>query len=297
LSFPVTLGNRLFLEGLIENVSLQAGLGFYRLAFSLKLQIAAATDQVDGELTDITADVRIGGSSILPRPRPTPGQLPLKSYDHSYSRNVQLEIELSREQLEAMEVVRNGGDVALGFTYHLTLTDAAKQTHYAQSSDGYQISQSDWIRMLKDARFSRITLLEVPSFETDLSPALAAASNHLRKAHEALLRGEYRSSVGLCRDVLEALDQALHDKEDLSQEVARQRDLDKAGRLRLVRNAAKVFTHAARHEDEVTSRFEWTRTDATFIISLTTAVISELAAPGAIGEPFRTKEVAVPGPN
>jgi hypothetical protein len=61
--------------------------------------------------------------------------------------------------------------------------------------------------------------------------------------------------------------------------------------------AAKVFTHAARHEDEVTSRFESTRTDALFIISLTTAAIWELAAPGAVGEPFKTRDVAVARPN
>ncbi len=60
--------------------------------------------------------------------------------------------------------------------------------------------------------------------------------------------------------------------------------------------SVKGFTHAARHEDEVTSRFEWTRTDALFIISVTTAFIWDLAAPGAEGEPFKRRDVAVAGP-
>jgi hypothetical protein len=50
-------------------------------------------------------------------------------------------------------------------------------------------------------------------------------------------------------------------------------------------------------EDEGTSRFESTPTDALFIISLATAAIWELAAPGAVGEPFRTRDVAVARPN
>jgi hypothetical protein len=48
-----------------------------------------------------------------------------------------------------------------------------------------------------------------------------------------------------------------------------------------LRRAARVFTHPARHQDQVTALFDWNRIDATSTISMVAALLNELAAPGA----------------
>lgn len=70
-------------------------------------------------------------------------------------------------------------------------------------------------------------------------------------------------------------------KDDDNIDFSGAREMDKAKRLRLLRRAARVFTHPARHRDEVTASFEWNRIDAASTISIVAALLNELAAPGA----------------
>ena len=57
--------------------------------------------------------------------------------------------------------------------------------------------------------------------------------------------------------------------------------MNKAERLRLLRRAAKVPTHPARHRDEVAAAIEWSRIDASSIVTITAALLQELSAPEA----------------
>jgi hypothetical protein len=94
-----------------------------------------------------------------------------------------------------------------------------------------------------------------------------------------MLRGEYREAVGQCRDVLESISRGLRDKDQ--QPTKPQQEWTKAERLQRVRSAMRLFTHPARHVDEVTATFEWSRIDAASTITMCAALLQELAAPGA----------------
>jgi hypothetical protein len=59
------------------------------------------------------------------------------------------------------------------------------------------------------------------------------------------------------------------------------RQMNKADRLRLLRRAAKVLIHPARHRDEVAAAIEWSRIDASSIVTITAALLQELSAPEA----------------
>jgi hypothetical protein len=56
--------------------------------------------------------------------------------------------------------------------------------------------------------------------------------------------------------------------------------MTKADRLRVPRRALKLVMHPARHRDEVSVLIDWSRIDATQLITMTAAFINEMGAPG-----------------
>lgn len=212
--------------------------------------------------------------------------LPIRSYETgAHSQRLTLGMDLSRAQLEALEVARNGGDLPLLLTWWAAIADVTGTVHHGNWLEPYEINQSSWIKVLGQLGYAKMSLLEVPLLDS-LGPEFAAASGHLSKAKEAMLRGEYREAVGCCRDVIEALSLALGDRdEQLARLVGNTRELSKAERLRLLRQALKVLTHPARHADEVAAAIDWTRVDAVSVITMTAALMQELAAPGARAVP------------
>jgi hypothetical protein len=210
--------------------------------------------------------------------RPLAVQLPIRNTENAFSRIVTLETQLDREQLEAIEELRRGRDFNLSIVYWFSLNDAGSVVQHLQAQEVIEINRGVWIALLEQMGYTKLALLEVPVFDDRISPDLAQASEHLHKAQDAMLRGEYREAVGCCRDVLESIGRALRDTDEPSKPV---RELTKAERLQRVRNALKVFTHPARHADEVAATFDWTRLDAATTIAMCAALVQELGAPGA----------------
>lgn len=56
---------------------------------------------------------------------------------------------------------------------------------------------------------------------------------------------------------------------------------NKVERLRPLRRATKVLTQPARHRDEMAVAIEWSWIDASSSVSITTALLQEMSAPGA----------------
>jgi hypothetical protein len=128
--------------------------------------------------------------------------------------------------------------------------------------------------------YAKLILLEIPIFD-ELGSRFQDASDHLRRARTAMLRGEYRDAVACCRDVIESLSRALGDSDErIKKLVENTYVLDKPDRLRLVRQALKIFTHPAKHADEVAASFEWTREDAMAAIGMTGSLMRALVASG-----------------
>jgi hypothetical protein len=109
----------------------------------------------------------------------------------------------------------------------------------------------------------------------------------LKRSERLIAEGQYIEAVGMCRDVLEEMSRALKDEPEPDPDPSVQslfqntRQMTKAERLRLLRRAAKVVTHPARHRDDVAVAIDWSRIDALSIVSITAALIQELDAPGA----------------
>jgi hypothetical protein len=285
MTTPLTFGAYGFADATPGALTGEAGLGFYRLQLQVKLQIHG----IDGdpgraaELRDLRVDVSMAAPNQqrLGRLTPEPRFLPLRNYDRASSFEGSLAMDLDVARLEALEAVRNGGDLMLELSWHSAIADSNGTVHHSTHDEVFEVLQSNWIRVINRLGYAKLMLLEVPLLD-GLGPTFSEAVGHLRNARSAMLRGEYREAVGGCRDVIEALTRALGDKdEQLAKLVGNTRDLDKADRQRLLRQALKVLTHPARHADEVAASFEWTRIDAITIIAMTASVMQMLTAPGA----------------
>jgi len=159
-----------------------------------------------------------------------------------------------------------------------TPSEGHVSTHTGQA--GIVISQSDWISVFAELEYARTLLLELPVADARIDPELAEAANFLSRAQQSMVRGEYREAVGLCRDLLAEVGKALLRGPEA--EFTDLRAKDKSQRLSLVRRALKVFTHPARHRDDVSTRFEWSRRDAVFCVTCVSALLNELNAPDAL---------------
>ncbi len=100
--------------------------------------------------------------------------------------------------------------------------------------------------------------------------------------YEHTNKGNFRDSVGACRDVMESLSKALSDDQYQLDEVVKSwfkatRSMGKEERLRLIRRAVTVLTHPARHADEVSASIEWGPMDARAVIVMA-ATLLQLAA-------------------
>jgi hypothetical protein len=255
-------------------------LGFYRLLFTLGVDIHPFSEGIQYRLTGFAGDLFVQGR-LLGSFAVSQQSFPLEPQAGYVSpRSLNFFIDLDRARLEALEEIRAGAGLQLMMQYYATFApnEGHLSTHTGQS--GISISQSDWISVLAELEYARTLLLELPVADARLDPELAGASNFLSQAQQTMARGEYREAVGLCRDVLDEIDKGLPRGSEA--EFTNLRALDKSQRLALVRRALKVFTHPARHRDDVAARFEWSRRDALFCVTCVSALLNELNAPDAL---------------
>jgi hypothetical protein len=270
---------RQWATGNFKQVQGRRGLGFYRLTFIVDLNIDSSDATMGDRLIGLVADIVVGGQPAG-RAVPLPNQLPILPSNYSLERQLNLELDLNREQIEAIEDLRNGGDLTFNVALHTTLSDPAGQLRQVTPSAAHTVNQSVWLGVLEQMRYSKTLLIEVPVPDAQQSPELAAASMGLVQARQAMSRGDYREAVGVCRDVMDKINSALKDDDNLA-EFSNLREKTKADRVRLLRRAVRVFTHPAHHGDDVAGRFEWNRVDAASTISIVAALLNELDAPGA----------------
>jgi|CXWL01.1.fsa_nt_gi hypothetical protein len=280
-----TLNGRIVAEVKISRFQGQVGLGLYRLLVHLDFVFMRMPEGEGAILHELTGDLQIEGcyASSL-RLFQGLGQFSIGEYEGSLP--VLLVADLSLRQLQAIEDLRQGKGLTIGVNISMTCWGKLHGgTGLLRASSGYlshQVTQGAWIEVLNELGYRKIMLLEIPEMAESLAPELMEAVAYLAKAQQALHRGEYREAVGCCRDVLESLSTAMGDSDVQDTEFQAffkdVRSKDKAARLRLVRRAMKILSHPARHADEVATQIEWSRTDATAVITMIAALLQQLGS-------------------
>jgi hypothetical protein len=275
-----------FATGSVGDLRGDSGLGFFRLTLPVEFVLEPAGGSVSDpgrvNLTDLMAEVRTGGKLVGTFIAPL-NSLPTRSYPERSNRAyLYLTCDLDRARLQAIEGVRAGGNI----TFDVSLVGRFSTGDAFSVGDSLIINQGVWISILDQMGYQKTLLIEVPAPDPSQQPELAEAVRLLGQALGHTQRGHDRDAVGALRDVLDQISLALGDDDNLDAEITRvlfsnSRSMTKAERLRVLRRALKLVTHPARHRDEVSVLVDWSRIDALQMITMVSAFVNEMGAPGA----------------
>lgn len=258
-----------------RGVSIRAGLGHYALVFSVRLSTPGNQDGAAYWLTNVHAKVHVSapgkppisvGHALTDLPIAIrAGQYP-NPYDQSF------EVRLSPQELQALEDVRNGGDLNFSIVLNGLAAKIGDEPVPAHDTVHGQAVHSEWIKQLNSSGFTNTLLLEVPL----ASLGSKKIAEPLHQARELLLAGRYADVVAKCRVVMETIDNvAPTGTTNVLESYQKLRDaLPMPERLQLLRNFAKNFMHPAAHGDKKAVNTIYTRGDA----SMALAVAAALAA-------------------
>jgi hypothetical protein len=267
-----------FAMGAVDRIYGVSGLGFFRVTLDVRLQVEPGDPGC--RLLSLSADLLAGGR-LVTRLDASPQSLPVEQYASSSPATVVLQADLDRARVEAVETLRNGGHLELNLNVFACLQEPDGNMARQSVQEHYPVNQGVWVEVLQQMEYQKTMLLEVPIPDEQTAPELAHAVDFLGQAQQAMVRGHYRDAVGLCRQVLEEMSNGLGDANGVRlQEIfGKTRDMDKAERLRILREALKVLTHPAHHRDEVTALIEWNRVDAASVITIAAALLTDVMAP------------------
>jgi len=255
------------------------GLGFYRLIVQVDITTHGKEPGQEVTVTNIGGELYVTGKGktehFLGYVRRQGVDYPIATIKGTADRQLQLEVDLNPRQVQAIEDIRLGGDLRFKLSlYGIASRGGQGGPSNVSATFHYRANQSTWLEVLEQMQYRRTMLLEIPILDDHISPHFPEATKHLQTAQKHLLTGHFRDSVGSCRDVLESLEKALGDKQEIdSSGFGKQREKTKEERLRLVRKALKVFTHPARHADDVAAQMEWGPIDARVVIIMTASVL------------------------
>lgn len=199
-------------------------------------------------------------------------------------------IDLGREQIEALEDIRQGGDI----TFEVTVTALGERLVRPVGPDGkvassgtrrevgdlcetlrFPINQSAWLKILTDIRYGRFIVLEIPVTDTTIGDETRKC---LVQAQTYLAQGHYRESVATMRRALEQIEE----KTDLAGATKQfnndRRVMTKAQRFQFVAVALKHLAGMTHHDDgpEAGSR-DYSRQEAVAAMGMTVALMTVLS--------------------
>lgn len=285
MSFNLQRNGALLANIEVAGINGQPGLGHYRLLMHLKLSMPGAPEGEKILLMDLGGSLSVsrGGGSfplgvLYPSGKPTVTEA-LKDWRFPQET---LAVELDYRKLEAIEDVRLGGDLTLMVSLWARVVRNS-EFEFVSDTVTHHVNKGVWVETLGQLGYAKRMLLEVPVPDPNDAPQLAETAGHLSKAHQAMTRGDWRETVGCCRDVLESLSVALGEGKytdpDMASIFENSRNKNKDERLRAIRQALMVFTHPARHADEVSAAIEWDRTDAVVMVSTLSALLKRFIEP------------------
>lgn len=212
----------------------------------------------------VEVDARGGGRSYVGHLQPSMAQ-PISLGRFGEEASTQLSLELSGEQLWLIDEKRTNGGVRL---FVALSGQAAIDGQFVAIPEvqplTHDISQSDWLELVRQTGLRRRMLLELDTPSVATHPELTEALNFYSQAQTRYSEGSWRQCVECVRQSLAALvgmkadeeDDAASVEEALS-EVYKQTRIDRVGyerRRELVRKAAKFMADLGAHPEVAETR-------------------------------------------
>jgi hypothetical protein len=292
--FPPDTTTEPFLEFDLRDIYTDARLGRRaQLQVMTKLVLKAGDEyRKDQSVFQIWADVRVQGQDGVPwslgravvaepvffGPPSADGfaQVHRDPWTRAIDR---LTLDLDHRQLDEIEQKRRGGPLTFTFIVGGIVHHGGRiGTLYASNSQlTYDVSESDWIRLLGQLGYGTYVTIEVPlTGPNGLTGELQQAAYALQRAQAAFLRGDYEEAVADCRPGFEALEATDKGKFSLK---PWDRSASKDERIYWIQRALLSLTHAAHHPNDPAlgltegGRSRWEREDGAAAIAALAVLI------------------------
>jgi hypothetical protein len=294
VQFPPTTTTEPLLEVDLRDIYTNVLLGCRgQLQVMTKLVFKGSDDyRKDQSAIRLWADVRVQGQdgvpwsigrAVIPEPvffgPPTADSFAPVHHD-PWTRAVdRLTLDLDYRQLDEIEQKRCGGPLTFTFLVDGIVQHGGRVGRLCAANHQltYDVSTSDWIKLLGQLGYGTHMTVEVPMTSPNgLTGELQLAAKALQEALAALQRGDYEEAVADCRPALEALEEADKGKFNLK---PWDQSADKDERFHWLQIALLKLTHVAHHPNNPAlvsageSRSRCEREDAEAAIAILAALI------------------------
>jgi hypothetical protein len=254
------LGNS-YIRFVLRTLHAHPGMGVTRLMFTFEL--SNKDQNSDGYPMWLGGRVEVqargGNRPYIGHLQPVTSQ-PITVGPYGRETGTQVTVDLSNHQLWLIDENRTGGVVQI----FLTLTGhAVIDGQYVPLDDSqplmHQISQSDWLDLVRQAGLKRVLMLELETPNPVTHPELSEALNYYAQAQTRYSEGEWRLTVESVRQALAALVGKKADEEDQESDIedalkaaykeARATQMGYQKRRELVRRAAKFMADLGAHPE------------------------------------------------
>lgn len=287
-------GSRIIANPKVQHVSGRKGIGIYQLRISIEFEIPNWPNEPN------TAILRNMRSRMLAGPERGDPQLlgtaeaeaslTIQPNQHSQRLGLLFELNLTPQQLFALEEIRNGA--GLYFTVHLFgETVGIHGTLPAHDDIHHHVTLSDWARVLRELEYADILVVGVTLPQVMQDSKVYQAVTLIRLANEDLHYGRYDAVVNRCRLALDSLHAAMTEKDIVNAAVdkfkTKRKTMTKLERELLIGEAVRHYTQLAHHVDDDDGNPEWySRSDALMILGFAAAAVcsaaSRAAAPAVV---------------
>lgn len=285
-ALSLTYNSRIIADAQVQGIFGLRGIGCYQLRFSLDFNLPNwgphdETIVLSGLRAEIAVGANPGEYKLLGNAMPE-APLSLQTKEFPQRQLMLFLLDLSEQQLFALETIRNGG----GLYFRVTVSGEVrgpKDGQWAREELRHEVTLSDWSRVLRDLGYADVLVIGVELPKTELGHKLRPAVELVRQAHGDLIGGRYDSVVARCRQALESLRTVLGQKEGIDGVLEKfckgpRKAMTKHERELLIGEAARHYAHLAHHTDQVGEQQWYSRGDAIFLLAITAATISSEVA-------------------
>lgn len=205
------------------------------------------------------------------------------------------DLSLLEGQLAAIEAIRGTGGVTFQFDVFAQGSGSLNALPM-ETSLRHEFNLSEWSRRLAEMGVAEYLCIPMQLPQPAAGDPHEPAIKHLRRAQEAMLRGDWRAAVASCReslDLLTALQERAFASSNLTTQSViqsfgtRRKQMSREERLVFLRVAAVQLTHLAHHPTE-SPRDVLSREDASLVLAACAGLLSASLADGFAPPPAQS---------
>lgn len=184
---------------------------------------------------------------------------------------------LTRANLEEIERVRDGRDIAFDIQLSGSVLGGERMAEKVSATIPCRIEQTQWLKLLSKWNFGDRVFLEIPL--VDAQSELHSAFEFYKKAQVLFFSGHWEQTVAECRKVLDVIHHAFGKDASLQGLLQKKRENCLQDRLLVCLLSIKQICDPASHGDENSVSIRWSRSDAELVLHQTALCLNRATKP------------------